>query len=115
MSETSQFLLITHNKTTMESASTLYGVTMQEPGVSNVVGVRLHDKRQIRPQAEAAATRRPRRRRLTRPSRSLSIPRPHPCPSRRMNEFTDLNLTSASSDAALALFPEPRRPGRARR
>lgn len=44
MSSSSQFLIITHNKTTMESASTLYGVTMQEPGVSNVVGVRLHGR-----------------------------------------------------------------------
>ena len=41
MSATSQFLLITHNKRSMEAAGTLYGVTMQEPGVSNVVGVRM--------------------------------------------------------------------------
>ncbi|MFT4703011.1 MAG: chromosome segregation protein, partial [Bradymonadia bacterium] len=44
MSATSQFLIITHNKTTMEAARTLYGVTMQEPGVSNVVGVRMHEQ-----------------------------------------------------------------------
>jgi chromosome segregation protein len=36
-----QFLMVTHNKKTMESASCLYGVTMQEPGVSRIVSVRL--------------------------------------------------------------------------
>ncbi len=43
MSAISQFLIITHNKRTMEAAQTLYGVTMEEPGVSKIVGVRLHD------------------------------------------------------------------------
>ena len=36
-----QFLVITHNKLTMESASSLYGVTMQERGVSKLVSVEL--------------------------------------------------------------------------
>ncbi len=36
-----QFLVITHNPRTMQSADAVYGVTMQEPGVSTVVGVRL--------------------------------------------------------------------------
>ncbi|HVG93401.1 MAG TPA: hypothetical protein VND21_03055, partial [Planctomycetota bacterium] len=39
----SQFLVVTHAKTTMESAHALYGVTMEEPGVSKRVGVRLAD------------------------------------------------------------------------
>lgn len=42
MSSSSQFLVITHNKRTMEVARTLYGVTMEEPGVSKIVGVRMH-------------------------------------------------------------------------
>jgi chromosome segregation protein len=41
MSAHSQFILITHNKRTMESAELLYGVTMQEPGVSKVISVNL--------------------------------------------------------------------------
>jgi chromosome segregation protein len=39
-----QFLVITHNPRTMQSADAVYGVTMQEPGVSTIVGVRLGEK-----------------------------------------------------------------------
>jgi chromosome segregation protein len=39
LSERFQFIVITHNRRTMEVLDTLYGVTMQEPGVSKVVGV----------------------------------------------------------------------------
>ncbi|MGQ0813473.1 MAG: AAA family ATPase [Gemmatimonadota bacterium] len=38
-----QFIVITHNPRTMEAADWLYGVTMEEPGISSIVGVRLAD------------------------------------------------------------------------
>jgi chromosome segregation protein len=41
MSDRSQFVLITHNKRTMESCDMLYGVTMREPGVSKIVSVEM--------------------------------------------------------------------------
>jgi len=41
ISHSSQFILITHNKLSMQAAHTLYGITMQEPGSSKVVSVQL--------------------------------------------------------------------------
>jgi chromosome segregation protein len=49
MCEQTQFIVVTHNKKTMEMAPVLYGVTMQEPGVSKLVSVRWDEP------AEAAA------------------------------------------------------------
>ena len=40
MSTQTQFIVVTHNRKTMETGSVLYGVTMQEPGVSKIVSVR---------------------------------------------------------------------------
>jgi chromosome segregation protein len=58
VSATSQMLIVTHNKKTMELAQRMYGVTMQEPGVSSIVSVTLDDRPvappQIEPQREPA-------------------------------------------------------------
>ncbi|MEP6687405.1 MAG: chromosome segregation protein SMC [Gemmatimonadales bacterium] len=42
-----QFLVITHNPRTMQAADAVYGVTMQEPGVSSIVGVRLGEAEHV--------------------------------------------------------------------
>lgn len=42
-----QFIVITHRKGTMEEADVLYGVTMQESGVSKLVSVRLEDSKEL--------------------------------------------------------------------
>ncbi len=41
-----QFIIITHNKLTMQIAGTIHGITMEEPGVSKLVSVRLADMEQ---------------------------------------------------------------------
>ncbi|NKE05304.1 chromosome segregation protein SMC [Mesobacillus selenatarsenatis] len=45
--EETQFIVITHRKGTMEEADVLYGVTMQESGVSKLVSVRLEDSNEL--------------------------------------------------------------------
>jgi chromosome segregation protein len=42
-----QFIIITHNPRTMEGADWIYGVTMQEPGVSSIVGVEFDQATQV--------------------------------------------------------------------
>jgi len=48
LSRETQFLLVTHSKRMMQSADMIYGVTMQEPGVSKVVSVKLGHQEQQR-------------------------------------------------------------------
>jgi chromosome segregation protein len=51
MSEHSQFLFISHNKITMETANQLLGITMQEPGVSRVVAVDIEEAMKLTEEA----------------------------------------------------------------
>jgi chromosome segregation protein len=57
MTDRSQFILITHIKKTMQSVDVLYGVTMQEPGVSKLVSVKVNEAAAARstPPREAVA------------------------------------------------------------
>ncbi len=52
MAEQTQFIVITHAKRTMEAAQSLYGVTMQEPGVSKLVSVKFKETGVPRPKRE---------------------------------------------------------------
>ncbi|HET8921711.1 MAG TPA: chromosome segregation protein SMC [Candidatus Acidoferrum sp.] len=55
MSGQTQFIIVTHNRKTMEMGSVLYGVTMQEPGVSKLVSVRWEESKNRTPKDRAAA------------------------------------------------------------
>jgi len=55
MSGQTQFIIVTHNRKTMEMGSVLYGVTMQEPGVSKLVSVRWEESDSSAPKQQAAA------------------------------------------------------------
>jgi chromosome segregation protein len=55
MSGQTQFIIVTHNRRTMEMGSVLYGVTMQEPGVSKLVSVRWEGSEAPAPKRQAAA------------------------------------------------------------
>ncbi|BDE08209.1 chromosome partition protein Smc [Vulcanimicrobium alpinum] len=52
VSHTAQMLIVTHNKKTMELAQRMYGVTMQEPGVSSIISATL-DERPVTPPSDA--------------------------------------------------------------
>jgi chromosome segregation protein len=54
-SNNTQFIVVTHNKRTMEAASALYGVTMEEEGISKIVTVRFNQGAQVASAAVASA------------------------------------------------------------
>lgn len=47
-SDNTQFIVVTHNKRTMEAAQALYGVTMEEEGISKIVTVRFNEEARVR-------------------------------------------------------------------
>lgn len=57
MAEQTQFIVITHSKRTMEAAQSLYGVTMEEPGVSKLVSVKFDSRERERDRVQIAETR----------------------------------------------------------
>jgi chromosome segregation protein len=55
MTDRAQFIMITHNRRSMENADRLCGITMEEPGVSKLVAVNLRNTRK-NPGTPAAST-----------------------------------------------------------
>jgi chromosome segregation protein len=62
--EQSQFIIITHNKRTIAKADVLYGVTMEERGVSKLVGMKLTTPQQVSTETVANVEPKPRQQRL---------------------------------------------------
>jgi chromosome segregation protein len=62
--EQSQFIIITHNKRTIAKADVLYGVTMEERGVSKLVGIKLTAPQQVSTETFANIEQNPRKQRL---------------------------------------------------
>ncbi len=52
-SRSTQFIMVTHNKKTMAAADNLYGITMEEPGLSTLVSVRLSRTEQLKATRDA--------------------------------------------------------------
>ena len=77
LTERTQFIVITHNRGTIEAADALYGVTVGDDSVSRVISLRLDEAQAIadnrRTEVRAVLAR---RRRLTRRSRAFLPPRP---------------------------------------
>jgi chromosome segregation protein len=55
MSQNTQFLMVTHSKRMMQSTDLIYGVTMQEPGVSKVVSVKIGNRERESERLQASA------------------------------------------------------------
>jgi chromosome segregation protein len=87
--ENSQFIIVTHNKRTMNRADVIYGVTMQEFGVSKPVGVRMTQEQDtsapssivdIQLEGEAAPTKGSRKTKAKAPTQATKAETPEPEP-----------------------------------